>query len=754
VSSFFCRFALVAAAGGALNFPLPPASAQEAQPPAQSAPPAPPTIRAQTSVVLLDMVVRDKKGKPVKDLTAAEVGVFEDGVAREIKSFRLVDTPVTVPVEAAAPVAPAPTQPDANRQINLVSIVIDGLDPTGRILARKAALGLIDGPLPPNTWVAVFRIDYLLGLEQRFTNDRTLLRQAIEHATAGTMVPLGERQEAVERAIDELDRQARGGDALTSQMEQAGQAAGQMAASGGANFAAARQAAAMANMLRLSMSLQAQQLGVSSLYSLLGLVKGQELLEGRKSLIYFTQWLQVPSHLDTIFRSVISEANRANVSIYTVDARGLDVAKALGSTDRAMADAARDSRRQQEDRGAGRAVTMGEVMIAETAEGALRASLQDTLRNLSQSTGGFLIANTNDLKRGTEQISSDIATHYELTYEPASSAYDGKFRSISVKIARPDVKVQTRSGYFALPPSEKGALLPYELPMLEALAAPTPPRDFDIRSAAFHFGKKPKGTEHMLVVEVPQSHLTFDIFQVDKGKDKGKQLFRLHFAVLAQVKDPDGHIVERFSQEYMFEGPAENVEGLKAGNVVFKRTCNLLPGRYTVEAVAKDRPSEKTSVGRFPLDVAAATPGVAISSLSVVRKVEPVTAAVVVEDPMRIEIPADPAAGPDAKPAAARIVPSVGDAISAATTKNVTIFFYVYPSSADANRPTLTLDFVKDGKTKRVTPELPSPDAQGRIAFMAPVPMSVLAPGVWELRAKVTQGAGSAQASTTFSIVQ
>jgi VWFA-related protein len=754
VSSSFPRCAVAAAAACALQLIPMFAAAQGAQPAAQPEPPKPPTIRAQASVVLLDMVVRDKKGKPLKDLTAAEVAVFEDGVAREIKSFRLVETSAPVSAEAAAPTAPAPTQPDANRQINLVSIVFDALDPTGRILARKAALGLIDGPLPPNTWVAVFRIDYLLGLEQRFTNDRTLLRQAIERATAGTMVPLGERKEAVERAIDELDRQAKAGDALTTQLEQAGPQAGQAAAAGGANFAAARQAAAMANMLRLSMSLQAQQLGVSSLYSLLGLVKGQELLEGRKSLIYFTQWLQVPSHLDTIFRSVISEANRANVSIYSVDARGLDTARSLGATDRAMADAARDSRRQQEDRGAGRAVTMGEVMIAETAEGALRASLQDTLRNLSQSTGGFLIANTNDLKQGTERISSDIASHYELTYEPVSTAYDGRFRAISVKVARPDVKVQTRSGYFALPPSEKGALLPYELPMLEALAAPAPPRDFDIRSAAFHFGKSPKGTEHMLVVEVPQSHLTFDLFQVDKGKDKGKQMFRLHFAVLAQVKDPDGHIVERFSQEYMFEGPAENVEALKAGNVVFKRSCNLLPGRYTVEAVAKDRPSEKTSVGRFPLDVAAATPGVGVSSLSVVRKVEPVTSAAVVDDPMRIEIPADPAAGPDAKPAAARIVPSVGDSISAATTKSVTFFFYVYLAPGESARPSLTLDFVKDGKTKRVTAELPGADAQGKIAFMAPVPMTVFAPGVWELRAKVTQGATSAQASTTFTIGQ
>jgi hypothetical protein len=51
------------------------------------------TVRLGTEEVLLDLVVRDKRGRPVRDLKASEVEVLEDGLAQRITSFRRVDAP-------------------------------------------------------------------------------------------------------------------------------------------------------------------------------------------------------------------------------------------------------------------------------------------------------------------------------------------------------------------------------------------------------------------------------------------------------------------------------------------------------------------------------------------------------------------------------------------------------------------------------------------------------------------------------------
>src|SRR5678816_339184 len=52
------------------------------------------TVRIGTSEVALDVVVRDKKGRPVKDLTVDDFEVLEDGTRQKIESFRLVSRDV------------------------------------------------------------------------------------------------------------------------------------------------------------------------------------------------------------------------------------------------------------------------------------------------------------------------------------------------------------------------------------------------------------------------------------------------------------------------------------------------------------------------------------------------------------------------------------------------------------------------------------------------------------------------------------
>ncbi len=151
----------------------------------------PPTVfRAGTDVVVLDVVVRDKKGRTVRDLQPNEVQVFEDRVPQEVVSFRLsgAGEGEAAAGEPAPPPADkpsgAPAARDAERRhVNLVTLVFDQLGAEGRQLARQAGFDLLKLADRPDLVVSVFQVKESLKLVQQFTSDRERLHQAVLEAT-------------------------------------------------------------------------------------------------------------------------------------------------------------------------------------------------------------------------------------------------------------------------------------------------------------------------------------------------------------------------------------------------------------------------------------------------------------------------------------------------------------------------------------------------------------------------------------------
>jgi VWFA-related protein len=701
-----------------LATPATPAALRQEKP-APSADPVP-RFPTGTAAVLLDLVVRDKKGRSVGDLREDELEVFQDGVKQKIETFKRVEGE-PAPADAA-PAGNAPlAQPDTSRSPNLVTLVFDQLDIEGRKLAQKAAASFLEKALRPQVFVSVFQIDQRLGLLQPFTADAGALKEAVARATSGAYRGVTDEQTALTQAQEEVEKLAA-----------AAPESGQGGAPSGAGFAARAQAQAVANMLRLSNTLQRQQQGSTSLYPLLALVRGQQALAGRKTLLYISQGLQVPPSLEAVFRSTISAANLSNVSFYAIDARGLNVERAMGASRDALEQARRVSQRTMESRGVG-AVQKDEVQLSETAESALRLNVEGTLADLSESTGGFLIANTNDFRQGVERMAADLAGHYELTYLPPPAPFDGRFRSIEVKTSRKGITVQTRSGYFALPPGESSALFPYEMPLLAALTLQEPPRDFDLRAAALRFAGTPQGSEHKLVVEIPVSRLKMIT-------DLSKKTYKVHFSLLALVKSPGGEVVERFSEDYPFEGPIAKAEQLKLGNIVFKRRLTLPQGRYTLEVAGQDREVGSMSVVRQPLDVPAGAAAPQMSSLLLIRRIEA----------------APPAAAADGDPldvSGMRIVPNLDAPVSAATNTKLSFFFIAYPG-ATGEKPKMTLEFSRDGKAVgRAQPELPAPEADGRIRYVGTFPITSFPPARYDVRVALALPEGRCEEHASFTIV-
>jgi VWFA-related protein len=714
--------AFVAAATAALPAQQPAVPAAQTQPtPGQPAP----VFRTGTTAVLLDIVVRDKRGRPIRDLRQDEVTVLEDGVARDVKAFRLVEGEPAAGA-LAAPAQPGVAQPDPLRRITLVSFVFDHLSQNGRKLAQKAAQDYLKKPMPTGQWAAVFTLDNRLHMLQDFTRESARLSAAVDRATAavgreaGAALP-GESRERGREANQELEKVGNG------------EVGGDGRATAAQDAVEKQFRDTVQRMQTLASSIETSQRGHATFYPLMALAKAQAALEGRKAILFFSEGLQVPSSVEEVFQAAISEANRANVSVYTIDARGLDTGRDLAAAGAALDRAGRVSQQAMAKRGAG-GTSMEEVQNDDLVLSSLGGNTQSTLRELAESTGGVLIANSNDLGKGLDRVTADLSSYYEIAYAPQSTEADGRFRKIEVRVARKGVDVTSRSGYFALPATDSTPLLPFELPLLAAAAATPAPHAFDFQAGAFRFHETSRGRQFTLVTEVPVNVLHVD-------EDKKTKQYHIRFTIMALVKDAAGNIVERLSNSYPLEGPLDNLPRIQAGNVIFKRQLWLPAGRYTVTAVVRDLAADKASVRVLPLRVYPESPGVDVSTIAVVKRIDKASdEADAVEDPFRN--------GP------MRIVPSLSTPISKAANSQISAFVVLYPDATMSEAPSLTIEFAQGSNViGRSNPTLDKPDAQGRITCVATFPADTFAPGTYELRAVARQGASQDESRTTFTVV-
>ena len=186
-------------------------------------------------------------------------------------------------------------------------------------------------------------------------------------------------------------------------------------------------------------------------------------------------------------------------------------------------------------------------------------------------------------------------------------------------------------------------------------------------------------------------------------------------------------VAQKFSQDYPFSIPRDKLQALRQGNAVFLRSFVLPPGRYRLETAAMDQGSRKTIVERADLDVPEGPRPLGLSSLAVIKRVEAVApGALASDDPFRL--------------GANRIVPFV-DEPELPSGAPLNLFLVAYPHRPDDAKPALTLELRRDGKlVGRSTPELPPPDADGRIPYIATINATGFTPGRYQVRALLQQG--------------
>ena len=693
-----------------------------------SAPAQPKPFAAGAAAVVVDAVVRDRKGKPVTDLRKDDFELFEDGVRQDIGDVTVMGMPGgsgSGDLAAAGPKR-ATSQPETATKPyaaspSFLAIVFDRLSVEARGAAYRGALAYLE-TLHENDFAAVFLADLSLTTIQPYTNDRAKLQTALRDVASRAT-------SAFDRAVvrDDLrERDDRGnslpGDAspgvpVVASAESVGRPVDTR------ENRAGREIAALDLTTHISWEAMARDhQGYATTNALLAVTSALGTLPGRKSVVFFAEGLAIPVAVLPHFRNVITTANRANVSVYTIDAAGLRVHSKDAEISREVNAAA-----------AMGLAGAGSLAALERNEDVLRKDPRTSLTLLAQQTGGFLVENTNDLARAFRQVDADRRFYYLLTYTPRNGDFDGKWRTLTVTVPKQHLTIRARSGYLAVRAPGTLPLLSYEGPALAALERTPAPADLPVRVTALVF---PEGSRSRVAVlaATDAKALRFD-------RDNKSQTYRTDFNIVARIVDSSGAVVRKSSQPYRLSGPATQIEQAQAGEILFFRQPTLGPGRYTLEVAIHDALSVRAGVRRSAFVVPESKSGsLQVSSLVLVARGERVA----------------PDSGEKDNPlyvGDVLVYPNLGEPLQKSNDKTLTFYLAIKPAPGAA--PQGRVEILRDGQPVSEAAVVLAPgDVSGGIRHIGRVPVEALPTGHYRLRLTVTQSDRREVRETPFELTQ
>jgi VWFA-related protein len=327
---------------------------------------------------------------------------------------------------------------------------------------------------------------------------------------------------------------------------------------------------------RLDAGFEGPQHAAAQAASLTDLIARLGRFPGRRALILFSEGLSVSPRLET----AVDRARAENVTIYTINARGLDARAPVSP------------RMQEVDAGD----LTGTSRVVRPTWSRQFPELDQTsgLGPLAGHTGGFFAGDSNDLVAAVTAVNADRRAFYVLAYVSSNEALDNTIRQIEVRVKRPGVSVGARQGYIAAEPDTRD-LPDYELPVLQALARVPYPRDFEFAVRAYRTPKPSQVDLVSVLVEIPGSTLEF-------RREPTLRKYRGEVAVLTRIRSGDKTVAQQ-SQLYILTGDLSRLDEFSTRPLSYFRTASLPPGAYKVETAVYDRTSNRVSVVESTIDV-------------------------------------------------------------------------------------------------------------------------------------------------------
>jgi VWFA-related protein len=560
-----------------ISFMLTTASAQQTNKPITPAPTPTPAeeeiVKIPVTLVQVDVVVRDKNGRPVTDLKAEDFEILEDGRPQTISNFSYISLRSEASVTSAkpskaelrAPVAPTiPTRVRPDEVRRTIVLVVDNMSFDSLTLARKALRKFVDTQVQPGDLVAILRMGEGMSAFQQFTTDKQLLYTAVDNlrwipSELYGVNAIPDERGNTERSIAAEETEAENpSEAITGAEEK---------------------------------RFYEQNRLHGKLASISLLVRGIEALPGRKNVFIFSDYFRVFGMLwdgydnrraQEELRIVSGQANRALVTLNTIDVQGVQPLNLTAS----------DSLDQSPIFGGG-SLKPGTAHPNTTSYGQIAArrhaefiKAQEGLKELAKRTGGQF-SQSNDPAADIADALNNERGYYLLAYtlddtSPDLASERRGFHKLEVRTKHAGLSIRSRKEYYGTPPRE--VALRNNQPAQKLLAALTSPyrhEDIGLKLTSLFGNDDKEGSFVRSLLHVVTRDLTFT--QEPDGRQKAV------VRILVLAFDSNGIVGEPIAQTYTIHVRSENLERVTRDGVIYEMMAPISrPGIYQVRAAVED----------------------------------------------------------------------------------------------------------------------------------------------------------------------
>ena len=504
-------------------------------------------IRVSSELVLVNVVAHDKKGNLVRDLKKGDFTLLEDGKKQEISTFDFenVDELATAgPAEAAvsgvaggallgARKQAEPSLDARDRRLILLFFDFSAMDPEQINRSVDAAKKFVDTKMQPADLMALVSLATNMRVDLDFTDDKTKLRAALAAFNSGQ----GQGFE----------------NGSTGSVEGAAETSGAFSADD-TDF----------NTFNADRKLLALQ----SLMQALG------KLPQKKSLIYFSNGIsQSGADNQSALRATTAAAVKANVSIYSLDIRGLQAFPPGGEAQSASLH--------------GQSAYSGQSVLNDLSG---NAASQETLATLSSDTGGKAFFDSNDFGGVFSQVQKDSSAYYVLGFTSNNPLKDGRFRRLKVQVNRTDLKLDFRAGYYAGRDFEHLNRADREQQLVDELDTQLPRVDVPLYAGAAYFRQDDAHYYLAVALVIPGSQIPF---VTEKEKDNAT------IDIIGEALEGGKLRVGQLRDTVKLA--VESTQQVRRKNVQYNTGFVLAPGSYHLKFIVRENQSGR--MGSFETDV-------------------------------------------------------------------------------------------------------------------------------------------------------